>query len=168
MYYSSHTLYITPLVFDTYINIFAKVTRKEKKMTELGDGNYYGADMHVGNFGEAGSEVKLHDSNGTYVTNFGLGAVFKDAMSDNVKIVYQYSNGLYIVFLKKSDGSFRFGFFENAVYTTDEAAAANYTEAEVDSKMDGLAASWQGNFDLSHVWPAEGGASGDPFITPVF
>ena len=142
--------------------------------TILGLGVYYGAQMQVESFGQAGSSLRIFPNNNTNNTALGLYAEFQDSMSDSVKIVYKYTshpNGYHVVFLKKSDGSYRFGFFENATYTTDETAAANYTEAEVDAKIDLNNASWTGSFDLSSVWPAEGGAagaSGDPFITPLF
>lgn len=141
-------------------------------MTQLGDGNFYGADMHSGNFGEANSQIKLHDNIGSYITIASEGeADFMDSMSDNVKIVYKYvSGGLYVVFLKKSDETFRFGFFEDTPYTNDETAAANYTEGDVNALIDTLPASWQGNFDLTNFWPqasSSGGASGDPFVTPI-
>lgn len=141
--------------------------------TVLGNGVYYGAQMQVESFGQAGSSLRIFPNNNTDNTALGLYAEFQDSMSDSVKIVYKYTshaNGYHVVFLKKSDGSYRFGFFENATYTTDETAAANYTEAEVDAKIDLNNVSWTGSFDLSSVWPAEGaaGASGDPFITPLF
>ena len=162
-------------------------------MTLIGLDNYgwYHPILITGTFGESGSQIRIDDPNNNAIS---LGSPstttldFVDALSDNVKIVYQYSGAPhYAVFLKKSNGSYRFGFFDGAAayYTPGaEAAAAAYSEAEVDAVFNATASisTWASdnyirddvNYDAE--WPAapaggggggEGAAAGDPFITPI-
>lgn len=154
-------------------------------MSLIGTDNYahYHPILTSGTFGESGSQIKIVDpsNNSIWLGSPSTDTLdFVDSLSDNTyKIVYQYSGAPhYAVFLKKSDGTYRFGFFDGThAYSSTEAEAAAYSEADVDAVLSATALLSNGqhfvpagmNYDAE--WPAApaptGGANGDPFVTPI-